>query len=122
MIHDESIGVPRLINIICDQALLSGFAESKIQIDVETIEETVQELHIPGEKTTLPLPASVHKKWPIKRLAFSIACVLALVLVAAVISDNNILVKDQNLGEFFNNIRELLIAKGALFWERYLKL
>ncbi len=27
-----------------------------------------------------------------------------------------------NLGAMFNDIRELLIAKGALFWERYLKL
>jgi len=122
MIHDESKGVPRLINIICDQAFLNGFAESKTKIDRETIEETVQELHIPGEKTTLPLPASASRNWFKKWVALSIVCVLALTLVIAVISKNNIFITEQNLGAMFNDIRELLIAKGALFWERYLKL
>jgi general secretion pathway protein A len=122
MIHDESMGIPRLINIICDQALLSGFAESKTQINLDTVKETVQELHIPGEETALPLPARAHKKWPIKWFAFSIACVLVLVLVVAVISDKNIFLKNHNLDVLFNNIHELLITKGATFWEKYLKL
>ena len=122
-IHDESKGVPRLINIICDQALLSGFADGKTQIDLETIKETVQELHIPGEETTLPLSprASKNRFFP-KWLAFSAVCVLALVLVWVIFSRNNILITDQNMGEFFTNIRELLITKGAIFWEKYLKL
>jgi general secretion pathway protein A len=122
IIHDESKGVPRLINIICDQAFLSGFAESKTQIDSETIEDTVQELHIPGEKTTLPLPANAPRNRLKKWVAFSIVCIMALIIIVAVISKNNFFIQEQNLGVMFNDIRELLIAKGALFWERYLKL
>ena len=122
VIHEESKGIPRLINIICDQALLSGFAEGKTQIDIETVKDTVEELHIPGEKTALPLPTKVPKKELSKWLTISIASILALILFMVFISKENILLNETNLSDLFNNIRELLIAKGAIFWERYLKL
>jgi general secretion pathway protein A len=122
LIHTESMGIPRLINIICDQVLLSGFAESKTQIDLDTVHETVQELHIPGEDTSLPLPTKVKKNWFTKRLKFSIACVFVFIIFLAFISNGHIFEEKQNLVELFNDIRELLIAKGVMFWERYLKL
>jgi general secretion pathway protein A len=37
-------GVPRLVNVLCDTALLCGFAESKDTIDVGLIQEAVDEL------------------------------------------------------------------------------
>ena len=55
IIHAESKGVPRLINILCDQALLSGFAAGLPQIDASTVQECIEEIHIPGEETSLPL-------------------------------------------------------------------
>ncbi len=57
LIHKATGGVPRLINILCDQALLTGFAESRPVIDEATIRECVRELHIPGEVELLPLPS-----------------------------------------------------------------
>jgi len=56
LIHKATGGVPRLINILCDQALLTGFAESRPIIKDGTIRECVRDLHIPGEAEQLPLP------------------------------------------------------------------
>ncbi len=50
LIHLESGGTPRLINILCDHALISGFAESKPRITVDIVRDCVEELRIPGEK------------------------------------------------------------------------
>lgn len=41
-----SMGTPRLINIICDRALLTGFVEEKVEIDEEIIQECAGELEI----------------------------------------------------------------------------
>jgi general secretion pathway protein A len=54
-IHAESKGVPRLINVLCDQALLSGFAEGLPQIDASIIQGCIAEIHIPGEESSLPV-------------------------------------------------------------------
>jgi hypothetical protein len=102
--------------------MLSGFAESKTQIDLETVRDTIQELYIPGENNSLPLPPSVQNNWFTKRLAISITCLLALIIFVVFMSNKNILINEQNIGELFHNIRELLIEKGAIFWERYFKL
>jgi general secretion pathway protein A len=60
LIHKMSQGTPRLINIICDHALLTGFAESKPVIGAELIQESVNDLHFPGEAN--PLPVAQPKK------------------------------------------------------------
>lgn len=46
-IHFLSDGIPRLINSICDCALLSGYAKGKKSIDLNFIEECQIELRIP---------------------------------------------------------------------------
>lgn len=61
-IHRVSQGTPRLINIICDHALLTGFAENKPVIGAELIEESVEDLHFPGEDTPLPVATSKHTR------------------------------------------------------------
>lgn len=43
LIHDYSGGVPRLINLLCDTALVYGFADQKKVIDVDLVEEMVRE-------------------------------------------------------------------------------
>lgn len=42
-IYDHSNGVPRLINLICDTALVYGFAEQRGQIDATLIEDVVRD-------------------------------------------------------------------------------
>ncbi|MFH7320767.1 ExeA family protein [Desulfurivibrio sp. D14AmB] len=81
LIHKASGGVPRLINILADQALLTGFAESRPVIEAETVRACVQDLHIPGEAEPLPLP--VGKAWQGRRPALWGAGLAALLLVLA---------------------------------------
>lgn len=42
-VYDHSNGVPRLINLICDTALVYGFAEQRAQIDGPLVEEVVRD-------------------------------------------------------------------------------
>lgn len=42
-IYDYSRGIPRLINLVCDSALLSGYVMSQPQIDVKIINEVISE-------------------------------------------------------------------------------
>ncbi len=50
-IHEASQGNPRLINILCDHAMLSGFAKDSKKIDKALILESLEELRLPGEAT-----------------------------------------------------------------------
>ena len=61
-IHDASQGNPRLINILCDHALLTGFARDKRLIEKELIVESIEELRLPGEDT---LQTSEVRSWTI---------------------------------------------------------
>ena len=47
-IYNFSMGYPRLINIICDHALLTGFVEERDKIKSNTIKECATELSIPS--------------------------------------------------------------------------
>ncbi len=50
-IHEASQGNPRLINILCDHAMLSGSAKDLRKIDKALILESLEELRLPGEAT-----------------------------------------------------------------------
>jgi len=45
-IYEYSTGIPRLINSICDRALLNGFIYGKDKIDKDIIEESIKEKEI----------------------------------------------------------------------------
>ena len=49
-IYSFSRGIPRLINSICDRALLTGFIREKKEISSQIIEEVTQELKICGSE------------------------------------------------------------------------
>ncbi|PHR28784.1 MAG: type II secretory pathway protein ExeA [Desulfotalea sp.] len=44
IICKHSRGIPRLINIICDRALLGAYAENKVQIDAKTVKKAIREV------------------------------------------------------------------------------
>jgi putative secretion ATPase (PEP-CTERM system associated) len=48
VVHRRSRGVPRMINVICDAALVFGYAEDRRHIDRALIEEAVAELEASG--------------------------------------------------------------------------
>lgn len=63
-IHRSSKGIPRSINILCDNALLTGFAEERGIIDENIIRDCVGELNQP-EKNLLEIEKSqeeAHEK------------------------------------------------------------
>jgi general secretion pathway protein A len=66
LIHGYSRGYPRLINIICDHALMSGYSRDVDRIDEKIIKECGRELKVaigsnPPEEKTMP-PAEPQKK------------------------------------------------------------
>jgi general secretion pathway protein A len=84
IIHQTTHGNPRLINVLCDHALLSGFSHGQSIIDERTIIECVHELHLPGDAATydlLSLSPPKRKKWGLIILFF----IFSLVLSGAII-------------------------------------
>lgn len=66
-VHAFSRGYPRLINIICDHALLTGYAAGKKSIDASLIQECERELRLPETATaaeTFRLPAAAADDAP----------------------------------------------------------
>jgi len=57
VVHARSRGVPRIINVICDAALVFGYAEERRQVDLPLMREVLAELETTG---VLP-PDSVHR-------------------------------------------------------------
>jgi putative secretion ATPase (PEP-CTERM system associated) len=48
LVHRRSGGVPRIINVICDAALVFGYAEERREIDFSLIRDVVTELEATG--------------------------------------------------------------------------
>jgi type II secretory pathway predicted ATPase ExeA len=73
LIHHFTQGVPRLINIICDTALVYGFAEDKSKIDVMTVMDAVKDKQESGLGVTrlsgsiLDLEELVRDLWDVLR-------------------------------------------------------
>ena len=69
LVHRRSGGVPRIINVICDAALVFGYAEERHQIDLALIRDVVSELEMTGvlkaartepDPVKVPRPESVE--------------------------------------------------------------
>jgi general secretion pathway protein A len=82
-IYSFSKGYPRLINIICDQALLTGYAKDLTTITPKVVKECSKELRLPGEiKSSKPQkvkPTSKERKGFGKK-AMLYACLLFLLI------------------------------------------
>jgi len=74
LVHKLSSGVPRLINVLCDRAMLGTFVESKRKVDVAIVHRAAVEV-LPEEGLDAPKQAI----WP--WLAASAALVMLVVLV-----------------------------------------
>ncbi|WP_054031467.1 AAA family ATPase [Desulfatitalea tepidiphila] len=59
-IYQFSGGIPRLINILCDHALLTGYARNAKTIDARIIEECAQELRIPIKSSVKGMVATMN--------------------------------------------------------------
>ncbi|MFQ5862838.1 MAG: AAA family ATPase [Candidatus Brocadiales bacterium] len=65
LIHEYSLGIPRMINLICDRALLGAYTLQTTNITKEIVEKAVENLKLRRKepKMTLPgeAPARPHK-------------------------------------------------------------
>ncbi len=65
MIYQASTGIPRTINLICDSALVYGFADELLTVDTPVIETVINELGVIGlydsnaYKAKAELPANI---------------------------------------------------------------
>jgi general secretion pathway protein A len=81
-VHRHSSGVPRLVNLLCDIALVYGYAEQRKQIDADLIEDVAREKQAGGifpspEPPLAPAkpytPAVLHAAPPAATLALDAA-------------------------------------------------
>ncbi|XOV87338.1 MAG: AAA family ATPase [Pseudomonadota bacterium] len=70
-VGDLSGGIPRLINLICDRALLGTYAQNRLQVDRQTIDNAAREIFGSREKP----PTN-------RRAAIMIACLVVLAALA----------------------------------------
>lgn len=80
LVHRVTNGTPRLINIVCDHALLTGFADNKSLIDASVIKECVQELHFPGEANPFPMSKEGNQRGWLYRSFQGVALIALLLL------------------------------------------
>ena len=78
LIHQSTGGNPRLINILCDNALVSGFAGDNLIIDEKIIWECLNELIIPGDEQTFRLTEDRRSSGRVWLVVLSIAVLIAL--------------------------------------------
>ena len=64
VIHARSRGVPRIINVICDAALVFGYAEERRQVDATLMDDVLSELELTGvlppATAAAPAPATAE--------------------------------------------------------------
>ena len=87
-IFSFSGGCPRLINIICDQALLTGYAKEKKIIDAGILKECTKELQITTQKkkkgTDLNFVKTIGKKFTGRRpILYIVFFVIALIIIGS---------------------------------------
>jgi putative secretion ATPase (PEP-CTERM system associated) len=63
-VHARSRGVPRIINVICDAALVFGYAEERRAIDMPLMEEVLAELETTGVLPPAAGPAAAAPSDP----------------------------------------------------------
>jgi type II secretory pathway predicted ATPase ExeA len=61
-IHEYAHGIPRVINMLCEHALISGFADQKSPIGPTTIVELAKEFELDIIAPTAPLQGDTHRE------------------------------------------------------------
>jgi general secretion pathway protein A len=65
-IHQHSAGIPRVISVICDNALVNGFAADQKPVGANTVHEVCKSLSLPfNEPPKVPGPPQVRAPEPV---------------------------------------------------------
>lgn len=69
-IYRYSTGIPRLVNVICDNAMISAYALDKHVIDPEMIFEVAHDLHLTADRQSIvkrePMPPRQENRLPLR--------------------------------------------------------
>ena len=120
-------GIPRLINMVCDRALVLGYAREHRRIDLPLIRETIslltaqgvlhsrtKEPPIPQQQQPTPVPAgSYHRSWPRRTVRSALA---ATGLMAAAVLFSLPLNSSESIGEDQFPAGISLGMRGASVW------
>jgi type II secretory pathway predicted ATPase ExeA len=60
LIHEQGLGIPRVINVLCDNALMTGFAVGRQPVDRACVAEVLTDFDLAGARDTLPGPADAE--------------------------------------------------------------
>jgi len=76
-------GIPRVINIVCDNAFLGGFSESKKKIDAKIIREVIKNLEGPSRRQFKPMRilGFIKRPHPIRRERILTSRQIAVILL-----------------------------------------
>jgi general secretion pathway protein A len=109
-IYSFSQGYPRLINIICDHALLTGYASGVKSIDANVIKECEKELHIPIDtkkqennatalgRTEIAVSSNPPREQPLGRKSLFLILFLLLIISAGYFYYNLNMEESQRFG------------------------
>jgi len=122
-IYLQTKGYPRLINILCDRALVSGYIKEKHEIDVGIIKESARDLNItmgneppkpkkkktalPVESTTVPFSSPPERSFSLRNFAY-INLFIILGFVVYLFADS--------LPENFQHLKNSRIATRITDW------
>lgn len=86
-VHAFSRGYPRLINVVCDRALLTGYVRKMKTISPAVVKECARELLLPGElrANLREQEDSATKRWPFGR-TFRLAVYAVLLIAVGAVS------------------------------------
>src|SRR5581483_641440 len=61
LIHERSHGIARTINVICDNALVTGFGLGRCPVDREIVAEVARDFDLLGEPAAIQPVAALHR-------------------------------------------------------------
>lgn len=72
VVHQRSLGIPRIISVICDNALVNGFAADRRPVGPETIIEVCESLAFGETENTVAVSSPVrHQREPVAAPMFA---------------------------------------------------
>src|SRR5207248_3849847 len=86
MVHERSRGIPRTISVICDNALVSGFALDQRPVDEKTVLEVCEDYDFAAAPDDLPDTEVTRVHEPIAGSVFGLAQPLEIDAPPAVVA------------------------------------
>lgn len=111
LIVSYSRGIPRTINILCDNSFLIGYGLSQSKIKEKTIREVIEDLKdhtkIPSPSEIIkPSPPSSRKAFSFKTLSVILLSIIALLLILTLLVNNGTF-QDQKTAQVVSTQNEL---------------